>query len=193
MYFFILIMIFILFVAKNWMMIVLKFVLIKHAMRILLFWFICKWFWRFLRWLPYSCFKFFSYRTSYNMTEFNMKLDNVKIKTCCFLSIWKKAKEDQEYWETLDNGNLDGKKFICRFYTSGLMFHCCYDCLRDIVFKKNFTIVSFLDWLRDSDSNPNIVSDVGCMKEVLHLKRKISEICQTFIINQISDSEIYIL
>ena len=63
------------------------------------------------------------------------------------------------------------------------MFHCCYDCLRDIVFKKNFTIVSFLDRLRDSDSNPNIASDVGCMKEVLHLKRKISEICQTFIIN----------
>ena len=43
-------------------------------------------------------------------------------------------------------------------------------CLKDIVFKKNFTVVSFLDWLRDSDSNPNIVSDVGCMKELLHCK-----------------------
>ena len=105
------------------------------------------------------------------MTEFNMKLDNVKIKTCsCFLSIWEKPKQDQEYCEILDNGIFDGKKCICRFYKSGLIFHCCYDCLKDIVFKKNFMIVSFLDWLCDGDSNPNIVSDVACMKELLHCK-----------------------
>ena len=47
------------------------------------------------------------------MTEFNMKLDNVKIKTCsCFLSILRKAKEDQEYREILDNGIFDGKNFL---------------------------------------------------------------------------------
>ena len=87
------------------------------------------------------------------MTEFNMKLDNVKIKTCsCFLSIWEKPKQDQEYCEILENGIFDGKKCICLFYKSVIK------------------IVSFLDWLRDGDSNPNIVSDVGCIKELLYCK-----------------------
>ena len=46
-----------------------------------------------MRWLSYSCFKLFLV-TSYNMTEFNMKLDNVKIKT--FLVFYQSGKNQNK-------------------------------------------------------------------------------------------------
>ena len=120
-----------------------------------------------------------------------------------FFSWWSKIKTEYTLTEVFKKSSIAlqilscfksntlKKPAIFRLYSDD-MVHICFNCFKEILFSKDLSIVSTVDWLLQE--NWKFVPADGCVTSVLQKDKSISQICvncQNFIINHLFESDIF--
>ena len=124
-----------------------------------------------------------------------LSIDDLTINCCpCYEDYWKNVKQSNR--TTFMDYSIE-KNESSRVYVGDekIFIHFCYVCLKKNLFKKQYLIVSSLEFL-SNQQNTLLVAENGCIADVLRGRKKIETVCSgcvIFIIKRSDPSDVIVV